>query len=92
MPLINYPNVQTIFNTTKNGNLIGRHQIEHRFDGRVNQLLAVYMQNHEDRYKRFIEQYSDLTQRIPQYLIASYVGVQPQSLSRIWRRFARNIS
>ena len=92
MLIINYPSVQAIFNTTKNGNLIGRHLIEHRFDVMVNQLLAVYMQNHEERYNRFIEQYSDLTQRIPQYLIASYVGVQPQSLSRIRRRFAKNIS
>ena len=92
MLIINYANVQTIFNTTKNGNLIGRHVIEHRFDVMVNQLLAVYMQNHEERYKRFVENYSDLTQRIPQYLIASYVGVKPPSLSRIRRRFAKNLS
>lgn len=92
MLIINYPNVQTIFNTTKNGNLIGRLLVEHRFDVMVNQLLAVYMQNHEERYKRFVEHYSDLNQRIPQYLIASYVGIKPPSLSRIRRRFAKNIS
>lgn len=90
--IINYKDVQTIFNSTKNGNLIGRHIIEHRFDVMVNQLLAVYMQNHEERYNQFINQYSDLTQRIPQYLIASFVGVKPPSLSRIRRRFAKNIS
>jgi len=90
--VINFQDVQTIFNTTKNGNLIGRHIIEHRFDVMVNQLLAVYMQNHEERYNQFISQYSDLTQRIPQYLIASFVGVKPPSLSRIRRRFAKNIS
>jgi len=67
MLIINYPSVQAIFNTTKNGNLIGRHIIEHRFDVMVNQLLAVYMQNHEERYRRFVENYSDLNQRIPQY-------------------------
>ena len=92
MLIINYADVQTIFNTTKNGNLIGRHIIEHRFDVMVNQLLAIYMQNHEERYKRFVEHYSDLTQRIPQYLIASFVGVKPPSLSRIRRRFTKNIS
>ncbi|WP_445382970.1 Crp/Fnr family transcriptional regulator [Robiginitalea sp. IMCC43444] len=90
--IINFDNVQTIFNTTKNGNLIGRLIVEHRFDVMVNQLLAVYMQNHEQRYQSFISNYSDLSQRIPQYLIASYVGVKPQSLSRIRRRFAKNIS
>ena len=92
MLIINFDNVQTIFNTTNNGNLIGRLIIEHRFDVMVNQLLAIYMQNHEDRYQSFIMHYSDLTQRIPQYLIASYVGVKPESLSRIRRRFTKNIS
>ena len=90
--IINFDNVQTIFNTTKNGNLIGRLIIEHRFDIMVNQLLAIYMQNHVERYQSFITHYSDLTQRIPQYLIASYVGVKPESLSRIRRRFTKNIS
>ncbi len=90
--IINYDNVQTIFNTTKKGNLIGRHIIEHRFDVMVNQLLAIYMQNHEDRYQNFVKHYAGLSQRIPQYLLASYVGVKPESLSRIRRRFTKNIS
>lgn len=42
--VINYGNVHTIFNTTKNGNLIGRLIIENRFDIMVNQLLSIYMQ------------------------------------------------
>lgn len=89
--IINYTDVQTIFNTTKNGNLLGRLILEHRFDVMVNQLLSIYMQNPEDRYKRFVRTYSDLTQRIPQYLIASYVGVKPPSLSRIRKRFSKGI-
>jgi len=92
MLVIDYPNVQTIFKSTPNGNLIGRIIIEHRFDVMVNQLLTIYMQSHEERYKQFIARYSNLAQRIPQYLIASYVGVKPPSLSRIRRRFTENIS
>lgn len=90
--IIDYPDVQNIFNSTKNGNLIGRRIIEHRFNVMVNQLLAVYMQSHEERYKSFISQYDDLAQRVPQYLIASYVGVKPESLSRIRKRFSKGIS
>ena len=90
--IIDYPSVQNIFKSTKNGNLIGRLIIEQRFDVMVKQLLAIYMQDHEERYKSFVNHYSDLTQRIPQYLIASYVGVKPPSLSRIRRRFAKGVS
>ena len=90
--IINYIDAQEMFNSIKNGNLIGRKIIEHRFGVIVNSLLAIYMQSHEERYKNFLQQYSDLSQRIPQYHIASYVGVKPPSLSRIRRRFAKNIS
>lgn len=37
----------------------------------------------EHRYAEFSKNYPDFTQRIPQYLIASYLGIKPQSLSRI---------
>lgn len=90
--VIDYPKLQNIFKNSSNGNLLGRLIVEHRFDIMVNQLLSVYMHSHEERYKRFIANYSDLAQRIPQYLIASYVGVQAPSLSRIRKRFAKDIS
>jgi CRP-like cAMP-binding protein len=38
------------------------------------------------RYRELLAQRPDIAQRIPQYLIASYLGVKPQSLSRIRRR------
>ncbi|BDD12758.1 DNA-binding protein (plasmid) [Fulvitalea axinellae] len=87
--VIDYEKLQYLFKNTPQGNYIGRLVVEHRFDVMVNQLLAVYMQNSEQRYQKFIAEYSDLTQRIPQYLIASFVGVQPPSLSRIRKRISK---
>lgn len=37
----------------------------------------------DHRYKGFSKRYPHFIQRIPQYLIASYLGIKPQSLSRI---------
>lgn len=37
----------------------------------------------EERYREFGRLHPDFMQRIPQYLIASYLGIKPQSLSRI---------
>ncbi len=90
--IISHADLQHIFHSTKHGNLIGRIIIEHRFDIMVNQLLAIYMQSHEERYQNFVRHYADIAQRIPQYLIASYVGVKPPSLSRIRRRFVKGNS
>ena len=40
----------------------------------------------QERYKKLLEQRPDLCQRVPQYLIASYLGIKPESLSRIRKR------
>lgn len=37
----------------------------------------------ESRYEEFSALHPEFLQRIPQYLIASYLGIKPQSLSRI---------
>ena len=40
----------------------------------------------EDRYRRFIESRPEVARRVPQYLVASYLGLTPESLSRIRKR------
>lgn len=48
--------------------------------------LRLTRSNAEDaktRYDAFVKNSPDFVQRIPQYLIASYLGIKPQSLSRI---------
>lgn len=40
----------------------------------------------ETRYKAFSKRYPHFVQRIPQYLIASFLGIKPQSLSRIRKK------
>jgi CRP-like cAMP-binding protein len=84
--------IQQLYNTTKNGNLIGRLVIEYRYNHLMKQLLSIYMHDPEQRYRNFIKVYPDLIQRVPQYYVASYVGVKPESLSRIRKRIAKQIS
>ncbi|MCU7694932.1 Crp/Fnr family transcriptional regulator [Haoranjiania flava] len=40
------------------------------------------------RYLDFIEKYPDLPQRVPQHLIASYIGISPEFLSKIRKELA----
>lgn len=85
----NYAGIQRIYKEISNGNLIGRLVMEHRFVIMMNTLFSIYMHSPEDRYQHFIEHYSNIAQRIPQYLIASYIGIKPESLSRIRNRIAK---
>lgn len=39
--------------------------------------------NAKQRYYKFMEDYPQLINRVPQYYIAAYLGIQPQSLSRL---------
>lgn len=46
----------------------------------------------EDRYLHLLENRPDLLQRVPQLHIASYIGVTPESLSRIRKRVSKKAS
>lgn len=51
------------------------------------QLMTSYVTDTpEQRYLNLLKLRPDLFQRIPQYLMASYIGVKPESLSRIRKR------
>lgn len=52
---------------------------------RVNLLLSA---SAEKRYLHFIDLYPDLTLRVPQWMIASYLGITPESLSRVRKELA----
>lgn len=53
---------------------------------RVQQLLSDWA---EERYLAFIKIYPDMLLRVPQWMIASYLGITPESLSRVRKDLAR---
>jgi DNA-binding MarR family transcriptional regulator len=42
----------------------------------------------EQRYLNLLESRPDLIQRVPQHQLASYLGIKPQSLSRLRARIS----
>ena len=42
----------------------------------------------EEKYSHLVEQYSTIVNRVPQHLIASYLGITPETLSRIRKQMA----
>jgi ribosomal protein L10 len=43
----------------------------------------------EERYRQFTETYPTLVQRLPLKLIASFIGITPEYLSEIRRKWAK---
>ncbi|MEZ4756669.1 MAG: Crp/Fnr family transcriptional regulator [Flavobacteriales bacterium] len=63
-----------------------RVSIESDFGEHQERMASFLTRTPEQRYLGLMEQRPDLLQRVPQYLLASYLGVTPESLSRIRKR------
>ncbi len=44
-----------------------------------------------DKYKRFLQDYPNLLNRIPHYYIAQYLGITPTQLSRVRKQFSQQM-
>ncbi len=62
---------------------IGRLNAEKLYIEKESREQYFLMADAHTRYNGFIKERPDLLQRVPQYLIASYIGISPISLSRL---------
>jgi len=86
--IISHHDLQLLYANVHEGERFGRIAIEVVFIQLLKDISSFYTDTPELRYERFLKNHSDLQQRISQYHIASFVGVKPQSLSRIRKRIA----
>ena len=84
--VINLPELQSLYDKHKNVERLGRLIAENLYLNVANRLDSFMFQTPEERYKELIERNSRLLQEVPQYMIASYLGVKPETLSRIRAR------
>lgn len=71
--------------SSKNNEILLQKHIRN-LQSRVNSLLA---ESAEERYLNFIKMYPDLLLRVPQWMVASYLGITPESLSRVRKELAK---
>lgn len=55
-------------------------------------LRSYYTDSPEQRYRKLLKSKPGLVQRIHQYHLASYIGIKPESLSRIRKRISSSPS
>jgi CRP-like cAMP-binding protein len=52
-------------------------------------ILSVMSASAQERYVDFLQKYPSIAARVPQHMVASYLGISPETLSRIRARRAR---
>jgi len=67
---------------------ICRVSVEEELGTYQDKLAQFMISSPEKRYIDLLENRPDLLQRIPQYHLASYLGIKPESLSRIRKRIS----
>ncbi|MDW3191542.1 MAG: Crp/Fnr family transcriptional regulator [Cytophagales bacterium] len=65
-------------------------KLERAYAANHRRILAMLKDPAEKRYADFLEQFPSIEQRVKNYQIASYLGIAPESLSRIRRQLANS--
>jgi CRP/FNR family transcriptional regulator, anaerobic regulatory protein len=63
--------------------------IQRAFAATQQNLYYIYSSTGEERYRRFATSFPEFVQRIPQYMVASYLGFTPEFVSKIKTRLHR---
>ncbi len=77
---------QAMFKNFPRFETISRAIVEAEFAEQKKQLNSYITDSPEERYLKLLKSRPDIFQRVPQYHIAIYLGVKPESLSRIRKR------
>ncbi|AUS99841.1 cAMP-binding protein [Nostoc sp. CENA543] len=78
--------IMQFFETTPQGQTFLRLVAEDLAFLLRDKVLSLFLDTPEERYINLLQNEPELLQRIPQYYLASYLGIEPQSLSRLKRR------
>jgi CRP-like cAMP-binding protein len=78
--------INAIYDKYKIWERFGRLIIEQVFCNMEEKRKKIIATTHEEQYREFSSDYPKVVQQVPQYYIASYLGVTPEHLSRIRKK------
>jgi len=83
---IHYEDLQNLYNISPAWERFGRIYAESALHGLMNNTEGFLFKTPEDRYLEMLSLHPEITQAVPLYHIASYLGIEGPSLSRIRKR------
>lgn len=86
---VHYNDLQELYTIHAQCQEVGRLIAEYLFVFLSSRVSSFLLNTPEERYLKFIEENELIINRVPQYMIASYLGITPEALSRIRSRMSR---
>lgn len=86
---ISYNSLERLYNSAEKWQKLGKIMADTAYYFTHHRTLSLLTETAEVRYERLLKENPTLLQQVPQYYIASYLGITPQSLSRIRKEFSK---
>ena len=86
---ISYSDWQELYKTSLELNVFGRLMAEKNYLLAIQRIESLQYQNASERYELFLKLYPNLLNQIPHHYISSYLGITPESLSRVRKAFTK---
>lgn len=84
--------LEALFNQVRMMDRFFRIKTQHGYVALQERTIHSMSQTAEERYADFVRRYRIMEQQIPQYMIASYLGITPEHLSAIRKNIGRRLS
>ncbi|WKN33832.1 Crp/Fnr family transcriptional regulator [Porifericola rhodea] len=86
--VLSYAALQQLYDAVPKMNVLMRKILEQRMTFAQKLVASLIIHKPQDRYTSYQQLHPDLENRIPQHVLASYMGITPVSLSRIRKRMS----
>ena len=83
---IAHDHLQQLFDASKQWERQGRMMAERAYIISVQRANRLLHDDYDTRFATFMQEYPSLLQRVPQYMIASYLNMTPETFSRVKKR------
>jgi CRP/FNR family transcriptional regulator, anaerobic regulatory protein len=89
LTLIHHADMQEFYAEIPAFQKFGRLLAESLFIALSHRTASLLLETPKERYLHLMKERPKVMQRVPQYMVASYLGITPEALSRIRRRLAK---
>jgi len=86
---VDYSDIQRLYQEFPDFNINGRKQVEYSFFLAEQRTQMLRKHTAEEKYQFFLDNHSSLLQRVPLRQIATYLGINEETLSRVRGKFRK---